>query len=189
MHIGDSTSVGMSSPAYLKDPTQRIDAQYARVGVPANNIHLEISGARSILETMPNQINAYDTARNLKAAGFDGCWVFALGTTDTANVAVGSRTTRAARIDRMMSVVGDDPVLWVDVKSLVPSGAWSNANMQLWNQALTEATERYPNLKIYDWASVVQDEWFSSDRIHYTSAGYAQRAHLIADALATAYPG
>ena len=53
---------------------------------------------------MPNQINAYDTARNLKAAGFKGCWVFALGTTDTANVAVGSRTTRAARIDRMMSV-------------------------------------------------------------------------------------
>ena len=30
--------------------------------------------------------------------------------------------------------------------------------MQLWNQALTEAQARYPNLKIYDWASVVQDE-------------------------------
>lgn len=186
VHIGDSTSVGLISPAYLKDPAQRIDAQYGRVGVTER--HMEISGARSILETMPNQINAYETARNLKAAGYNGCWVFALGTTDTANVAVGSRTTRAARIDRMMSVVGDDPVLWVDVKSLVTSGAWSNANMQLWNAALAEAQARYPNLKIYDWASVVQDEWFSSDRIHYTSAGYAQRARLIADALAATYP-
>ena len=33
----------------------------------------------------------------------------------------------------MMSVAAGDPVLWVDVKSLVASGAWSNANMQLWN--------------------------------------------------------
>jgi hypothetical protein len=151
--------------------------------------HLEISGARSILETLPGQVNAYDTARQLKAAGYHGCWVFALGTTDTANVAAGSNTDRASRIARMMSVTGTDPVLWVDVKTLVPSGAWSNANMKAWNQALVQAEAKYPTLKVYDWASVVQDPWFSSDRVHYTSTGYTQRARLIANALATAYPG
>jgi lysophospholipase L1-like esterase len=41
---------------------------------------------------------------------------------------------------------------------------------------------------VYDWASVVQDEWFAKDDIHYTSAGYAQRARLIADALAAQIP-
>jgi lysophospholipase L1-like esterase len=60
--------------------------------------------------------------------------------------------------------------------------------MAAWDQALTAAAARYPNLEVYDWAAVVQDDWFQTDRIHYTSAGYAQRARLIADALATAYP-
>jgi lysophospholipase L1-like esterase len=60
--------------------------------------------------------------------------------------------------------------------------------MQAWNRELELAVTRYPNLKIYDWASVAQTAWFSSDRIHYTPEGYRQRARLIADALATAYP-
>jgi hypothetical protein len=95
---------------------------------------------------------------------------------------------RATRIDRMMSVAAGEPVLWVDVKTLVPSGAWSNANMVLWNQALQAAEPRYPNLRIYDWASVVQDSWFGSDQVHYTSVGYRNRARMIADALAAAFP-
>jgi hypothetical protein len=186
VHIGDSTSVGLISPTVLPNPADRLDAQYARVGVVEQ--HLEISGARSIVETLPGQINAYDTAKNLRAAGYHGCWVFALGTTDTANVAVGSTVDRATRIDRMMSVAAGEPVLWVDVKTLVPTGAWSNANMMLWNQALLAAKPKYPNLRIYDWASVVQDSWFGSDQVHYTSVGYRNRARMIADALATAFP-
>ncbi len=186
MHIGDSTSVGLISASYLPDKADRIDAQYARVG--ATDQRLEISGARSIVETLPGQVNARDTAAKLKAEGFDGCWVFALGTTDTANVAVGSNTTRRDRIDSMMAVADGGPVMWVKVKTLVRNGAWSNPNMELWNQELQAALARYPNLKLYDWPSVVQDPWFASDRIHYTSSGYAERARLIADALATTYP-
>jgi hypothetical protein len=173
------------SASYLpKD--ERIDAQYARVGV--TDPRMEISGARSIVETLPGQVNARDTAAKQRAAGFDGCWVFALGTTDTANVAVGSGVSRRSRIDSMMAVADGDPVLWVAVKTLVKNGAWSNPNMALWNDELHAALDRYPNLKVYDWPSVVQDGWFSSDRVHYTSAGYAQRARLIADALSAAYP-
>jgi lysophospholipase L1-like esterase len=43
-------------------------------------------------------------------------------------------------------------------------------------------------MRIYDWASAVQDSWFISDGIHYTSYGYAQRARHIADALVHAFP-
>ena len=188
VHIGDSTSVGLISSSYLADPATRIDAQYRRVGV--TEPILEISGARSTVETLNGQINARDLAAGLKADGFEGCWVLALGTTDTANVAVApGGPDRAARIDRMMEAIGDDPVLWVNVKTLVgPGDAWSGENMQRWNEALVAATARYPNLRIFDWAAVVQDSWFENDEIHYTSEGYAQRGRLIAEALAVQYP-
>jgi hypothetical protein len=186
VHLGDSTSVGMIAKAVQPDPAKRIDAQYQRVGV--SDVRLEISGARSIVERMPNQQNAAERAQAQKATGYDGCWVLALGTTDTANVAVGSNVGRATRIDKMMGIIGDDPVLWVGVKTLKERGAWSNANMQTWNDEVRAALARYPNLRFYDWAAVVQDPWFSTDRTHYTPAGYAERARLIADALAVAFP-
>ena len=137
---------------------------------------------------MPGQVNGYDTARNLASGGFRGCWVIALGTNDTANVSVGSGVGRMGRIRELMSVAHGAPVLWVNVKTLDPSGPWSEANMQLWNDTLLQACHQYPNLRIFDWASVAQAAWFISDGIHYTSAGYAARAHLIARALARAFP-
>ncbi len=88
-----------------------------------------------------------------------------------------------------MSVAHGAPVLWVNVKTLDPAGPWAESNMQLWNAALAQACHQYPNLRVFDWATVAQDGWFISDGIHYTSAGYAARARLIARALARAFPG
>lgn len=186
VHIGDSTSLGLTSPVYLPDPTHRIDAQYMRVG--ATEVRPEISGARSIIEHLAGQENAADVAKRIKNEGYEGCWVFALGTTDAANMAVGSNYDQTERIKRMMGAVGDDPVLWVNVKTIETSGAWRNEVMQKWNEGLESAVETYPNIHIYDWASVVQDAWFTDDRIHYTSAGYVERSRLIADALAELIP-
>jgi hypothetical protein len=186
VHIGDSTSEGLISPVYLSDPSERIEAQYARVG--ATTQRFEISGARSLVETLPGQTNATDLARQIVAQGFSGCWVIALGDNDTANVHAGSIEPLAPRIDKMMSIIGNQPVLWVNAKTLLSSGDYADANMQLWNQALVDACPRYPNMRIYDWHSVVQNSWFTDDDVHYTSAGYAQRARLFADALAHAFP-
>jgi peptidoglycan/LPS O-acetylase OafA/YrhL len=186
VHIGDSTSEGMISSDYLPDRAQRLDAQYARVGV--RNEHLEITGATSIVEALPGRSDAYAVARSLTSAGYRGCWVIALGTNDTADVYVGSSVPLSQRIRRMMSVIGDQPVMWVNAKTLVSSGPYAESNMQRWNQALVAACARYPNIRVYDWASVVKDAWFIPDGIHYYSPGYAARAHLIADALAQAFP-
>ena len=60
--------------------------------------------------------------------------------------------------------------------------------MQKWDRALVQACPSYPNMRIYDWAGVVQPSWFISDGIHYSTLGSAQRAHLIATALAEAFP-
>jgi len=185
-HIGDSTSEGLVSADYLPDPAQRLDAQYARVGVTEQ--HLEITGATSIVETLPGGTDAAKVAERLVASGYRGCWVLALGTNDTADVAVGSSVTLAARIRRMMQIIGDEPVMWVNVKSLVTSGPYAESNMELWNAALTDACPSYPNMRVFDWASVAENRWFIPDGIHYYSPGYAARAHLIANALAQAFP-
>lgn len=185
-HFGDSTSDGLVSADYLPDPAQRISAQYARVG--ATDQHFEIEGATSVVETIEGEPNAHQLAVQLAQQGYRGCWVLALGTNDTADVAVGSNVGLSGRISQMMSVAAGEPVLWVNVKSLVSSGPYAETNMQGWNNALLQACRSYPNMRVFDWASVAQPGWFISDGIHYTSAGYAERARLIANALAEAFP-
>ncbi len=186
VHIGDSTSDGLVSADYLPDARLRIPAQYARVGV-ARSI-MEVSGGRSIVETLLGQPNAYTVAQRLIRDGYHGCWVLALGTNDTADVAVGSNVSNATRIQRMMALIGTQPVLWVNVKSLLASGPYSERDMRGWDQALRQACPRYPNMRVFNWAAVARPPWFIPDGIHYTSAGYAWRSRLIAGALAAAFP-
>jgi peptidoglycan/LPS O-acetylase OafA/YrhL len=186
VHIGDSTSEGLISTDYLPNPRQRIAAQYAKVGV--STFIPEISGARSIVETYQGQPNAYTVAKQQVQQGYQGCWVLALGTNDAADVYVGSAVSLAARIKKMMSVIGGQPVMWVNVKSLLASGPYAESNMLAWDHALIQACASYPNMRVYDWAAAAEDSWFISDGIHYTSAGYAARARLIAHALARAFP-
>ena len=186
VHIGDSTSDGLVSPTYLPNRQQRIAAQYARTGV--TRLVAEISGGRSVVETVDGQPNAYTVAHQLAERGYRGCWVLALGTNDTADVYAGSSVSQAARIQRMMAVIGSQPVMWVNIKSLLATGPYAESQMQRWNGALMQACSRYPNMHVYDWAGSAQGSWFISDGIHYTSAGYAARARLIASALAAAFP-
>jgi lysophospholipase L1-like esterase len=184
--VGDSTSEGLISPEYLPDPGRRITARYAQIGV--KRVYTFIEGATSVVETLPGTVNAYDAARRMVRRGYRGCWVIALGTNDTADVVVGSNVGRMARIERMMTLTHGEPVLWVDVKSLRVSGPYAETYMRQWNGALRQACARYPHMRIFDWASVARSRWFIPDGIHYTSAGYAARAKLIAAALARAFP-
>lgn len=186
IHIGDSTSEGLVSEEYLPDPNQLISAQYARVG--ATTQHLEVSGARSIYENFEGLPNAQEVAEAWKSEGFKGCWVLAMGTNEAANVAAGSSFTYDDRIDSMMTTIGEEPVLWVNVKSIVENGPYASDNMEEWDEALLEACDRYPHMRIYDWASDVKEPWFIPDGIHFTSEGYAERGRLIADALLAAFP-
>jgi peptidoglycan/LPS O-acetylase OafA/YrhL len=186
VHIGDSTSEGLVSEEYLPDPNQLISAQYARVG--ATTQHLEVSGARSIYENYEGEPNAQEVAEAWKNEGFEGCWVIAMGTNEAANVAAGSTVTYDDRIDLMMATIGTEPVMWVNVKSLVPNGPYAAANMRDWNKTLLAACDRYPEMRIYNWAADVKADWFIPDGIHFTSEGYAARGRLIADALLEAFP-
>jgi peptidoglycan/LPS O-acetylase OafA/YrhL len=185
-HIGDSTSEGMTSPDYLPHPAQRIPAQYHDVGV--RTVRTDISGARSVVEVLPGQINGYDAAQAVYASGFRGCWVIALGTNDTADVAVGSNVGLMTRIERMMKAAHGEPVMWVNLRSLLATGPYSEANMVTWDSTLLRACARYPNMRVFNWAAYAKTKWYVSDGVHFTSAGYAVRSRMIAQALARAFP-
>ena len=185
-HIGDSTSEGMISADYLPERRMRLAAQYEDVGV--QSVYTNITGARSVVEVLPGTTNGQQAASSLIKQGFDGCWVLALGTNDTADVAVGSNVGLATRISEMMRVTKGEPVMWVNVISLLHSGPYSETNMQKWNSALMQACARYPNMRVFNWAVLPQRSWFINDGIHYTSAGYAKRAQYIADGLAESFP-
>ncbi|HEV2244008.1 MAG TPA: hypothetical protein VGR98_23410 [Streptosporangiaceae bacterium] len=185
-HIGDSISVDLISSADIPDPAERLPARYAGVGV--GHLLMDASGGRSIVEALPGQVNGYNVAQAWWNQGYRGCWVFALGTNDTANVSVGSAVGLTGRIDEMMSVAHGEPVLWVNTVTELSSGPWSEANEQLWDAALVSALARYPNMRILNWAAVAQPGWFLPDGIHYSPVGCAARAQAIAQGLARAFP-
>ncbi len=185
-HIGDSTSDGLISSAYLPKASERITARYEDVGV--RSVVTDISGARSVVEVLPGQVNGYDAARAITRKGFRGCWVIALGTNDTADVAAGSNVGLATRIGRMMKAAQGQPVMWVNVRSLLSGGPYAEVNMLRWDRALVRACAQYPNMRVYNWAAEVHRSWYINDGIHFTSIGYKHRAQMIADALARAFP-
>jgi hypothetical protein len=185
-HIGDFTSDGLFSREYLPNPAKRIAAQYHDVGV--GSVRWDISGTRSVVEVLPGQVNGYDAAQAIYRDGFRGCWVIALGTNDTADVAVGSNVGLMTRIERMMAAAHGEPVMWVNLRSLLASGPYSEANMVTWDNTLLKACAKYPNMRVFNWASLAKTKWYISDGIHFTSAGYAARGRLIAQALTRAFP-
>jgi len=185
-HVGDSTSVDLITPQYLPSQAQQLPAQYTDVGV--RHLHMDASGGRSIVEELPGQLNGYVVAQRWWDEGFRGCWVFALGTNDAANVAVGDSPGFMARIERMMSVAHGEPVLWVNTRTLLSTGPWAEANEEAWDRDLVRALAMYPNMRILNWAGMAQPSWFLPDGIHYNSVGCPIRAEAIAHALARAFP-
>jgi len=182
---GDSTSVSLISTDYLPNPADRINARLFSVGVQA--FHNEISGAQSTTETWNGQPNAQQRIATRWASGIRGCWIFALGTNDSANLSF-HNGPGAPRIDAMMRLVHGQPVMWLTVKTIISSSPYADVQMQKWNAALVAACKRWPNMRIYDWRSEVQNAWYISDGIHFSSLGSQQRSKRIAAALARAFP-
>lgn len=180
-HIGDSLT-------YYTRP--ELSAAYLDVGATAQ---IDAYGGRAVLQKLAaDPHNGRDAAQAIRAAGFSGCWVVALGINDTANVAAGAGYTRAHAIDEMLKAIdpaGAAPVMWINCFTERTSGYYSNANMILWNQELVAAQGRWSNLRVFDWAAQAATGAAPfADGIHHTTAGYAVRNAAIAEALVRAYP-
>jgi peptidoglycan/LPS O-acetylase OafA/YrhL len=184
-HVGDSTSLGLVSKVLLPNESDQIPARYRGVGV--ERFFSEISGARSMVEKYKDQPNATEIVKRRHESGYKGCYVMALGTNDPANTS-GNQQMLSQRIDTMMAQIGDVPALWTTTKTLKDKGPYQNSHMASWNETLVKACARHPNMRVYDWASEVQDAWFTPDGIHFNTPGYKERAIRLSKALAHAFP-
>ena len=158
----------------------------AAIGV--TDLRVEVSGGRSIVETLSGQENAADVVGRLRDTGFSGCWVIAVGTNDAANIAAGAARQADERIVAMMAAIGADRVLWIDAATVAESGFWASPNIVAWNGFLAAAVGSYPNLRIAPWSRIVRPEWFESDGIHPNAAGSAGRVEFVAAAVLANFP-
>lgn len=185
-YIGDSVSLGLVVSEAVPEPPARLDLRLAEIGVV--ELRAEVSGGRSIVETLQGQENAYDVAVRLRNEGFTGCWIIAVGTNDAANIAAGGQRQAPQRITSLMSVLGTDPVLWLDTATIAESGFWAGPNMQAWNDVLLTMAPAYPQLRIAPWSSFVGTSWYQPDGVHLTDPGSVARAQFVASVLVANFP-
>jgi hypothetical protein len=187
MHIGDSLTVGMTSAGQIPDPAERLDSQYRAVGVA--DVRTDGGVGRTIHEVSNGQQPGVEIARQARANGYKGCWVVELGTNDVALLAQMQTTVGPRqRIDEMMAIIGDEPAMWLTTVTQVAEGDYDSANMEAWNSILRDAKKSYPNMLVYDWASVARSNWFVDDGIHNTPTGVTEMARLIPTELAKLVP-
>jgi hypothetical protein len=187
VYIGDSTSDGESNPEFVPNRKLRAPAQLHKVGV--KHVHMEVSGARSIVETYEGIPNGATVAQGYVDHGYHGCWILALGTNDSADVNAGSNVGLNARIHEMMHIIGNQPVMWINVLTIAGSPEYyEESGMHRWDEDLISACRRYPSMRVMNWAALAKHQWFIPDGVHYTTVGYEHRTKLIAHALVTAFP-
>ena len=187
VYIGDSTSDGESNPEYVPNRKLRAVAELKKVGV--KHVHMEVSGARSIVETFEGIPNAATVAKGYVHSGYHGCWILALGTNDSADVNAGSNVGLKARIAQMMSIIGDQPVMWVNVLTIAGSPQYyEESGMRRWDQDLVAACRRYSSMRVLNWAALAKHRWFIPDGVHYTTVGYEHRTKVIVHGLVRAFP-
>ena len=164
-----------SSPTPTSPTTRRRSTRSTAGSASATCGWRSPAPARSI-EHLDGQLGGEEVARKVRRNGFEGCWVVALGTNDAANVAVGSAYGYSERIDRMMAIIGDDPVLWVDVKTLRDRGPYASAEHAPVQPGAGQGPRPLPGrCGSTTGRDAVADQWFDGDGIHYTSDGYAYR--------------
>jgi hypothetical protein len=179
-HVGDSLTwqaeVGLGQ-------------QYARRGW--NDVRIDAKGGRGIASFMFDDMTGLDAVRRIKATGFDGCWVMALGTNDTANTDFlvhapeQQHQWRIGLIRSMMDELDGAQVVWVNTHLIKPDIEYSSHDAAAWNAALREVAGAYTNMQIFDWNAIANDhpEWTRGDWVHDTPEGSAQRAEIVSRAV------
>ena len=184
-YVGDSISVGMVSPRQVPEAKERLSARLADVGVKQASI--DVSGGRAVFEPFQGRPTTLDVLP-ASSKGYSGCYLMAVGSNDAGNIGAGADRPLRLRIDTVMKRLGGRPTLWPMVASERPGTPYSKANLDAFNRELVAATKRYPNLRVYDWASERDTSWMEGDGIHDRRIGSRERALMYAKALTVAFP-
>ena len=185
--IGDSTAVGLNGSNGVISGGDTIGAQLSAIGV--NDLRLDISGGRSIVETLPGQTNGPEAINAIQNTGFAGCWVILLGTNDAANIAAGSNADAARRVGNILDAVAGERTLWLTASTVRSDGFWARPNTQAWNNQLRSLLAPADNVGVADWDWAASgNAWFVADGIHPNATGLAERSRFIADNLRVFFP-
>jgi lysophospholipase L1-like esterase len=135
-------------------------------------LDLSAFNGRTIPEGIPE-------LQRLDAANAD-LVVVALGTNDSPRPGF-DRPTADSLIDQVMALMGNAPVLWINVYR--DAGTPEGDAAALFNQALVDAQDRYETLTALDWAAFVNahPEIIDADRVHHTPDGYVVRSRWMRD--------
>lgn len=87
-----------------------------------------------------------------------------------------------AEIRELLAVIGDIPVVWINV--LRTDASYYPKRSAMFNRVLLRLTSEYPNLTVMDWASMLSanPKWFAFDRLHLQPRGYRERATVYVEA-------
>lgn len=170
-HIGDDMTIGMGQSQLEETYTHYLAAE--RVLVDAND-RRDFEGAVEAIGHMKDELGDDDGV----------CWVIDVGTHDAAAVRSGDGERAGRRIDAILGAIsGEDPVFWVDpITSHDAEGGYRDAAMVAWLETLSAAAAVDPAMSILGWGAEVAEhryKYMLDDGIHYTSAGYTDRADFI----------
>ncbi len=101
--------------------------------------------------------------------------VISLGTNDDP----GAVDAFAVDVRRIAATAGRSRcVIW----STIVRPPYNGVSYEAYNRVLRRASSRYANFRVFDWKALAQThpEWFGSDGVHPTAAGYRARAAALA---------
>lgn len=183
--VGDSTSLAGINTQLVPDEHERTEGAYHDIA-GIDHTWIDALAGRTTVDPASNGTNGVEALTALTTHNPD-CYVLALGTNDAGYLAMGSAVPAAERIDRMMALTAGKPVLWPTVVTLPTETAdgYQPASMRAFNAALADATQRYPNLHVYDWAALAEanPELFYEDGIHPNPDGARLRNRKFAEQL------
>ena len=172
--VGDSLTVGVTSPAHLGGDT--LQARLRALGRPVPLVDARIG--RRLAEGI-EVIEA-----NPRAIGEAGVVLVGLGTNDLWGLAASSTERAVAEIERVGRAIGSiDPgaaIVWVDL-----SVETEPARTATFNRALALVAARDPRVHVCGWRdlALARPGTFARDGIHLTRDGYAHRRDVLLDCL------
>lgn len=169
MLIGDSTTTG-----YLGHLVRTLRTS------DLGPYRCDLQAARSVHRPNRRYPSAVQAVRSARTRGFEPtAYVIAVGAND---LRYGTRTRQAAitMFDTLLTEIGADRTVGIcTIYATRPSGAIR------YNRYLAEATERWPNLHIIDWAVLARRnrQWHKPDGYHYNLAGARRRNEFLVAAM------
>ncbi|MFM8531774.1 MAG: GDSL-type esterase/lipase family protein [Ilumatobacteraceae bacterium] len=164
LFIGDSTTSGYRSNLVLqlRDTT-------------LGPYRFDLGPVRSMTKSTRVMYSGVEAVRRARAAGFEPkVVVFGVGAND---LRYGIRTPELARqaFDPLVGEAGPD--VTVGILNLYSPRATRSSRIAAFNRYLEEATTRWPNLVIVDWASLARRNrrWHKADGVHYNMSGARHR--------------